>query len=329
MASLAVPGPGPAGPLPPDATASTARASAHLARVLPGYDGYADARRRAELDRALRQALAARLLGARDALAAAQARQAAAGRFVVLPRFETLVGQVAHLADRFGRPAQPRGRWLGDKWLGEGARAALVALDRDLWARVEDLAAAAQGLSGGAGEDPGSVLDLVAEALRAAAERWELRLRALAAPAPPEAPAPRPLGGIEIGDGLRLLGETHRVTGTLRWARGDRAWLLDGPEAGLRLWLDQEGAPVLLERQALQIPEPPPEPIPLDGESFRRVWDDGGERWRREAEGLGREAAPRGVYRGDAGTWLWIESEPAGKRVWRGLALDPAALEVI
>lgn len=309
-----------------------------LARAVPGYDGYADARRRRDTDRAVRGAAERRARDGRDALAAAQRDLSAEGRFGRLPALEAVMTRLARLIDRLESAAAGLGPWLAQDPLPEAARLALVLADADLLTATDDAAAAARALAdtSAAAGDPGLVEDdriaddcrLLGELVDALHGRLDARAAIVAAPAPPVPPAEPLVAQLAVGDRVRVLDGEHAVVGHIVWERRDRAVVLDDPAGGLRLWQDLSGAMVLFEAQAVAVPAPP-EVVALEAETFRPEWSDAGRGQARDATGVRRHAAPRWLYAGDAGGWLWIEPDREGARVWVGLGVDAGEVAVL
>ncbi len=342
----------------------TDRRAAALARLVAGYDGYRDPKRRRDTERALRQAVARQLRQAQGPITAAQRQLRAAGRFDALPPLEALFGRLDRLIDRLLAGSAGYADWLGDRRLPDAARAALVALDHALWSRALDFEVAARALDA---TDPAlaasvGCLQQLADALFAA---FDARAAALVAPSPPSPVAPRsPLDERMIGDTLRVVGEARTVVGRAEWDRGDQALVLGdraplagdqaaqaggpavslggplvspggqtvspgGPPGELRLWQDLAGRLVLFEAQPIAITLPPPGEVPLEGERFRLAWADEGRALVRDTAGGRRVATPRWLYTGDAGGWLWVEAEAGGARTWLGLPVDATEVTVI
>jgi hypothetical protein len=309
-------------------TALTSRI-ASLARLVPGYDGYADAKRRRDTDRALRQALAGRVRAIRDTLGATGRQLGAAGRFGELPPIEALHGRLDRLIDRLQATAPRFAGWFGEKRLPDEARAALVALDHGLWVHALDLDAAARALIPSDPHLPDTVAGL-ATLVAALQADCDARAATLTTAAPPVPTPPRsPLDTLMVGDTVTLLGENHTVVGRAQWERGDQALLLGDAAGGLRLWQDPAGGLVLFEAQAIAVALPPPEPVTLESETFRLAWADEGRGLLRDATGGRRIDTPRWLLAGDGGGRLWVEAVPAGARVWRGLPVDASELTVI
>lgn len=302
---------------------------ASLARLVPGYDGYADAKRRRDIDRALRLALAGRVRAIRDALGATGRQLGAAGRFGELPPIEALHGRLDRLIDRLQATAPRTATWFGDKRLPEDSRTALVALDHSLWVHALDLDAAVRALLPSDPHLSETVAGLAALVAALQAD-CDARAATLTAAAPPVPTPPRsPLDTLMVGDTITLLGESHTVVGRAQWERGDQALLLGDTAGGLRLWQDPGGGLVLFEAQAIAVALPPPDPVTLESETFRLTWADDGRGLLRDAAGGRRIDTPRWLLAGDGGGRLWVEATPAGARTWRGLPVDASELTVI
>jgi len=315
-------------PAPHDLSPASGAWAGGAARLVPGYDGYADAKRRRATDRAVRLATAGRLREARDTLAAAGRHRSAAGRFDALPVLETLLIRLGRAVDRLEGTTSIHSGWLAQAPMSDDARAALVEQDRGLAARVDDLLATARAL------DPASegladglaVVGLLVDDLLA---HVGARLSAFGAAAPPQPPGGAALTGLAVGDTLRLAGRSTTVAGWTRWDRGDCAWLLGDPAGGLRLWRDLGGELAVFEAQAIAVTLPPPGRIALEAESFALAWADAGRGLTRGASGVLREAGPRWVYTGDAGGRLWVARVGDNPQTWLGLAVDSGEIDVL
>jgi hypothetical protein len=283
-----------------------------LANRVPGHDGYADRDGRRALDGRVREAAVARLEACAAELERRQARADRRRDASGAVAWGRLAADMRHQADRLRMSARPRADWFSGAWLDEGARCALIALDRTMFELIDVLAATS------ATSNPEATVagcSALADELRGAVDR---RDEVLAAPHPPDASAMRPCARAYLGDAVAVEGTRYVVTSRLHWSRGDKGLRLRDAAGELITWRQGDGPVVVFESQAMPDVRPDEPVLDARGERFELVWHDSG--WERETRATARvrRGVERWLYRGVDGTWLWLQSDDAGWTTLRG-----------